>query len=521
MAGATMTMEALVERATDSLLLGPDWDVILQIVELLKSRPRSIPDALATLQLRLEHPDKEVNLRALELLEACVKNCPACHPYVGSKGFLTLLKKIAQAKKTHILVREKLLEMIVSWAHVFRHRQDLSFKQIHDRMVKEGVSFPKPSTDDTKLIEQSRTSLRNTTSPTAQASKPGEQKLEKELRLAQNNIKLLIDMLSCVDPSKEDVKKNDVVQELLALCKDVQPRFSSIVQQRPDLSENLLAILLQCNDQAQTAFAIYEDLLKGIPYTSPEAIAAIVAKEEEQEEKALSSSPGDNKKTKQEDKETNGQTMEQLLDFTSSGNGSSEEQAPVPLLRQPPRAKHALGSPQMQRRKDSDPPSSSHTSSSSSSSTTASLLDEIFGGLTVSPSCSSPSSASSPTTAFSSAATSLTGWSGAATSPSLLAPLEAVPTAASIAPASFSSSPFPQQPPSALSSFPTATATNNSAADDFFASLTSSFPSSVSPPSASTAMLAAEPATNSSSQPPNQEDDDDDPFAQLAKDRHS
>src|SRR4051812_26385285 len=91
----TAHLPALVDKATSSMLLSADWECNLQICDLLNSNSRgyvhrslcptktspittsshtnSIPIVVDILKAKVQDNDKDVNMRALELLEGIVQ----------------------------------------------------------------------------------------------------------------------------------------------------------------------------------------------------------------------------------------------------------------------------------------------------------------------------------------------------------------------------------------------------------------------------------------------------------------
>lgn len=131
-----------LEKATSQLLLEPDWDSMLQIVDAIRQNDVQPKIALAGIRKKLAVDNPHVTLYALQVLEVCVKNCGTpLHQEIASKEFMEFLKD--QAKIRTDPVKGKILELIQTWSHAFRNEP--SYKAVEDTfhlLKMEGYKFP-------------------------------------------------------------------------------------------------------------------------------------------------------------------------------------------------------------------------------------------------------------------------------------------------------------------------------------------------------------------------------------------
>lgn len=115
------TFDKLLEKATSHLLLEPDWDAVLQICDCIRQNDVQPKYAVASIKKKLYAQNPHVVLYALQVLESCVKNCGApVHVEVASRQFMEELRELVK-NTTNENVRNRLLELIQTWAHAFRN----------------------------------------------------------------------------------------------------------------------------------------------------------------------------------------------------------------------------------------------------------------------------------------------------------------------------------------------------------------------------------------------------------------
>ncbi|KAI9309200.1 hypothetical protein BJ944DRAFT_258936 [Cunninghamella echinulata] len=139
--------EEIVNSATDENLTTENWETILAVCDKVsRSSPDSARDCVAVVQKRLGHRNANVQLYALALTDALVKNCDInVHREISSRSFTNTLVKMIHDKATHDQVRKKALELIQTCSFEFRADSSLGLmNDVYHSLRAEGVPFPNP-----------------------------------------------------------------------------------------------------------------------------------------------------------------------------------------------------------------------------------------------------------------------------------------------------------------------------------------------------------------------------------------
>jgi growth factor-regulated tyrosine kinase substrate len=67
--------DLLSEAATDQTLVEPNWEGILECVDMIRGSDVGVKQAVQSIQKRYHNENPHVSHHALLVLEACVKNC--------------------------------------------------------------------------------------------------------------------------------------------------------------------------------------------------------------------------------------------------------------------------------------------------------------------------------------------------------------------------------------------------------------------------------------------------------------
>lgn len=130
--------DGLVDRATDDLLLGPDWSANVEICDYVMRGNDA--DVVKAIRRRMNVRNTHVAVLALTLLETCMKNCSqSFHELVAGKEFLGDMARLAKAKGE---VGEKALMLIEAWADAFQVEGPPKFKETYNTLRAQGVRAP-------------------------------------------------------------------------------------------------------------------------------------------------------------------------------------------------------------------------------------------------------------------------------------------------------------------------------------------------------------------------------------------
>ncbi|XP_043956455.1 target of Myb protein 1 isoform X6 [Gambusia affinis] len=231
----------LIERATNSSLPSEDWELNMEICDIINSSEEGPRDAVRAIKKRIvaNKNFKEVML-ALTVLETCVKNCGyRFHISVTTRDFIegVLVRSIIPRNNPPQIVHDRVLGIIQAWADAFRSSPDLTgVVSVYEDLRRKGLEFPAAQLDGY---------------PAAQAPKKVKM-LKTELGVVRSNLSTMSDMMSQLDPVTAKQADMELLEQLYTVCKEMQDRIVKII---PRLSEEkLIEELLATNDEMNTAF---------------------------------------------------------------------------------------------------------------------------------------------------------------------------------------------------------------------------------------------------------------------------
>ncbi|GJN92496.1 hypothetical protein Rhopal_005526-T1 [Rhodotorula paludigena] len=146
-----------IDRITaDTLPAGTPLDLVaaLQLADLLRSAQLAPAHAAKSLVARLQHPNPNVQLLALDLCDLCIKNGGS--PFLAQfargaqeHGAATELELLAKGIRTgggvHRDVKERALARVQDWASAFKSKdalRDSELVRVYDRLVSDKAPFP-------------------------------------------------------------------------------------------------------------------------------------------------------------------------------------------------------------------------------------------------------------------------------------------------------------------------------------------------------------------------------------------
>ncbi|XP_006797951.1 target of Myb protein 1 isoform X1 [Neolamprologus brichardi] len=278
-----------IERATSSSLPSEDWEVNMEICDIINSSEEGPKDSLRAIKKRIvgNKNFKEVML-TLTVLETCVKNCGyRFHILVTTRDFIegVLVRSIIPRNNPPQILHDRVLGIIQAWADAFRSSPDLTgVVSVYEDLRRKGLEFPAnqlegytppeapkktlpgngpavttlpavllsskplipPQTSDLKLALEGNNALTHSQV----------KKLKAELGVVRSNLTMMSDLMSQLDPVTVKQADMELLEQLYTVCKEMQDRIVKIV---PRLSEEkLIEELLATNDEMNTAFNRYQ-----------------------------------------------------------------------------------------------------------------------------------------------------------------------------------------------------------------------------------------------------------------------
>ncbi|CAK5112902.1 unnamed protein product [Meloidogyne enterolobii] len=133
----------LLDAATDQTLVEPNWEGILECVDLIRGKEVPVKDAIKAIQKRYHNSNPHVAHHALMVLEACVKNCGKKFiAEIATKEFMEDLKSLV-ISNPQANVRTKILELIQCWTSAFKGISEYKIvEDTHSLLKMNGFEFP-------------------------------------------------------------------------------------------------------------------------------------------------------------------------------------------------------------------------------------------------------------------------------------------------------------------------------------------------------------------------------------------
>lgn len=262
----------LVERATSDMLMGPDWAMNVEICDICSRDPAQAKDVVKGIKKRLGSRRSKVQLLALTLLEAIVKNCgDIVHMHVAEKGLLHQMVKMVK-KKPDFHVKEKILVLIDTWQEAFggpraRYPQ---YYGAYQELLRLGAVFPQrtvlalpppqthPLSSDPRNLQKSE-SGQDAAESSADAEYPTLSLTE--IQNARGIMDVLAEMLNALGPENKEGLRQDVIVDLVEQCRTYKQRLVHLVNSTTD--ESLLCQGLALNDDLQRLLAKHEVIASG------------------------------------------------------------------------------------------------------------------------------------------------------------------------------------------------------------------------------------------------------------------
>uniref|UniRef100_H2YQA2 VHS domain-containing protein n=1 Tax=Ciona savignyi TaxID=51511 RepID=H2YQA2_CIOSA len=290
------TLETLLNKATSTLNRQDDWEFIMAFCDKVNFELEGAQNATRLIAHKMQSPQEMEALRALTVLEACVKNCgEAFRKELGKYRFLNEMIKVVSPKylgdKTSEKVQTRVLTMLFTWSIALSDQ--VKIRDAYQMLKKQGIvktdpkydqsmvtNTPPPTQDRDTLFndEEKRKQLdkllKSTRPEDLQAAnrmiknvvKEDEARMEKmrkrneTLEEVTNNVRLLNEMLSHFNPDVTAISDMQMMKELYDSCQKMRPTLFRLASDTDD-DETALMEILGANDDVSRVMQSFEKIV--------------------------------------------------------------------------------------------------------------------------------------------------------------------------------------------------------------------------------------------------------------------
>ncbi|CAN6246475.1 unnamed protein product [Urochloa humidicola] len=282
--------DKIVEDATSENLDGPDWNLNLEICDLINTEKVNSVELIRGIKKRIMLKDARIQYLSLVLLETIVKNCEKAFSEVAAERVLDEMVRLIDDPQTVVNNRNKALMLIEAWGESGDELRYLPvYEETYKSLKSRGVRFPGR---DNESLAPIFTPPRSVAEADVDANVPQQafedvpvhtytaEETKEAFDVARNSIELLSTVLS--SSPEQDALQDDLTATLVQQCHQSQHTIQRIIETVGD-NEAVLFEALSVNDEIQKVLSKYEELKqpKGLEHTEQRPVVIPIATEHE------------------------------------------------------------------------------------------------------------------------------------------------------------------------------------------------------------------------------------------------
>ncbi|RGB24761.1 hypothetical protein C1646_725393 [Rhizophagus diaphanus] len=226
-----------------------DWNLIINTCDAVNATENGAKEATKFIRKKISKSGN-VQLRTLTVLKAMTENCGAkFHAEIASKKFLDEMEIVAISPNTDDDIKQKIVTLLGTLTEMFRNEPSLyQISNLYSKLTGIRVS----STQKSAQFSIQQNNISNEVSTKV--------KISETIEISKNNIQLFTQTLSFTDPEKEDITKNELIQEFYTKCKSLHQSIMNYLSEIQD--EQWIDTLLALNQDFVNSFKMYEDMIE-------------------------------------------------------------------------------------------------------------------------------------------------------------------------------------------------------------------------------------------------------------------
>ncbi|KAI8988821.1 hypothetical protein BDB01DRAFT_783248, partial [Pilobolus umbonatus] len=233
-----------IEQLTDPSKTELDWPVILELCEAIAITELGEKEARKSLQRKMMSQDPRVQILSFQVLEALIQNCPKISQQLKAPSFVSDLKTLFENKSLDAQVRQR-LEMFYT---VWRRQYDNNPEMLRTIRSHQALAAYDDSVASRQLPHGSS------------HARIKKHNVHEDIEFAKNSAQLLSQTLSFTDPTKEDIRKNELIQEFHHKCQEAQRLLSAYLETVEDA--DIISSLINANNEILGSFKSYDEMIE-------------------------------------------------------------------------------------------------------------------------------------------------------------------------------------------------------------------------------------------------------------------